>query len=72
MRDMSDTNSSNWQQDLIDRALQLERRLQNAQTYIGQNQNVNSEYKIALDKVAELQEAISRFAGTFNKEYAAK
>jgi hypothetical protein len=60
----------NWQQDLIDRVNTLERKLDDYKGHIGANQNVKDEYFIALKKVCEAKEAISRLAGTFNKEYA--
>ena len=65
----SDDNAANWQQDLIDRINRLERKLDDYKSHIGANQNVKDEYFVALKKVSETKEAISRLAGTFNKEY---
>jgi hypothetical protein len=68
---MSDNeNPVSWQEDLIDSINKLERKLDDYRGHIGANQSVKDEYFIALKKIAEAKEALSRLAETFNKEYA--
>jgi hypothetical protein len=66
---MNSVNPAHWPQDLINRINTFERKLADNKGHISANQNMKDEYFVALKKVAEAKNAISRLAGTFNKEY---
>jgi len=56
----------NWQRELIDCIMELQRKLEDSKANIGDNDEVNKVYFEALTKVVAAREAINHFAG-FNK-----
>jgi hypothetical protein len=68
---MSDTPySSNWQNDLTIGGIEaLENKLKEDNARIGDNPKVKQAYQDALDSISKTREVISRFVGTYNKEY---
>ena len=59
--------STNWQQELRDCIMELQRKLEDSKANIGDNEEVNKVYFEALTKVVAAREAINRFAGIYNK-----
>jgi len=57
--------STNWQQELRDCIMELQRKL-DSKANIGDNEEVNKVYFEALTKVVAAREAINRFAGFYN------
>jgi hypothetical protein len=60
---------TSWQQELIDRMIELQRKLEDVKVGIGTNQNVKDHYNEAWTKVAKAREAINSFAAVYNDEY---
>ena len=56
--------STNWQQELRDCIMELQRKLEDSKANIGDNEEVNKVYFEALTKVVAAY--INRFAGFYN------
>ena len=63
--ELQDMKTTGWQQELIDRIIELQGKLEDAKLGIGNNQNVKNHYNEASTKVAEASEAINRFVAVF-------
>jgi hypothetical protein len=61
---------TNWLQAMIDEIIDLQRKLEDSNTQIGNNQQVRQQYDEAMTKVKEVREAIIRLAAVFDKEHA--
>lgn len=67
--EIQNMKTTSWQQELIDRIIELQGKLEDAKLGIGNNQNVKNHYNEASTKVAEARQAINRFAAVYNEEY---
>lgn len=67
--EIQNMKTTSWQQELIDRIIELQGKLEDAKLGIGNNQNVKNHYNEASTKVAEALQAINRFAAVYNEEY---
>ena len=67
--EIQDMKTTGWQQELIDRIIELQGKLEDAKLGIGNIQNVKNHYNEASTKVAEAREAINGFVAVYNEEY---
>jgi uncharacterized coiled-coil DUF342 family protein len=56
----------NWQQELLNGILDVQRKLEDAKSHSNKNQEVHKVYQEALDAVQGAREAINRLAGVYN------
>jgi uncharacterized coiled-coil DUF342 family protein len=57
---------SNWQQELLNGILDVQRKLEDAKSHSNKNQEVHEVYQEALDAVQGARNAINRFTATYN------
>ena len=67
--ELQNMKTTSWQQELIDRIIELQGKLEDAKLGIGNNQNVKNHHDEASTKVVEALQAINRFAAVYNEEY---
>jgi hypothetical protein len=61
---------TNWLQAMVEEIIDLQRKLEDSNARIGNNQQVRQQYDEAMTKVKEAREAINRLAAVFDKEHA--
>jgi uncharacterized coiled-coil DUF342 family protein len=66
----TEATGTNWLQAMIDEIIDLQRKLEDSNTQIGNNQQVRQQYDEAMTKVKEARESINRLAAVFDKEHA--
>jgi uncharacterized coiled-coil DUF342 family protein len=65
----TEAKGTNWLQAMIDEIIDLQRKLEDSNTQIGNNQQVRQQYDEAMTKVKEARESINRLAAVFDKEH---
>jgi uncharacterized coiled-coil DUF342 family protein len=65
----TEATGTNWLQAMIDEIIDLQRKLEDSNTQIGNNQQVRQQYDEAMTKVKEARESINRLATVFDKEH---
>ena len=58
---------TNWLQAMIDEIIDLQRKLEDSNTQIGNNQQVRQQYHEAMTKVKEARESINRLLRSLTK-----
>jgi uncharacterized coiled-coil DUF342 family protein len=66
----TEATGKNWQQAIIDGIIDLQRKLDDSNAQIGNNQQVRQQYDETITKVNEARESINRLVAVFNKEHA--
>lgn len=62
--------SSNWQNDLTFGIENIQNKLEDSLSRVGDNPEVKKTYQEAMEATRKARENINRFVGTFNKEYS--
>ena len=60
--------SSNWQNDLTFGIENIQNKLEDSLSRVGDNPEVKKTYQEAMEATRKARENINRFVGTFNKE----